>query len=95
MIFHSALKLAQAVRKREISAEEVINYFLRQIEVKEAGIKAFITVCADQALEQAQALDPGRSSGSHQRQYRHQRNKNYLRFSNFSKFLSSLRCNGD
>jgi len=57
MIFHSALKLAQAVRKREVSAEEVINYFLRQIEVKEAGIKAFITVCADQALEQAQALD--------------------------------------
>lgn len=57
MIPDSALKLAQAVRQREISAEEVVDHFLREIEAKDTKIKAFITVCADQSLKEARKLD--------------------------------------
>jgi Asp-tRNA(Asn)/Glu-tRNA(Gln) amidotransferase A subunit family amidase len=48
----SALEIARGVRARELDAIEVVERALREIEAR-PELNAFITVCAEQALERA------------------------------------------
>ncbi|MFZ5569529.1 MAG: Asp-tRNA(Asn)/Glu-tRNA(Gln) amidotransferase subunit GatA [Thermodesulfobacteriota bacterium] len=61
-----ALTIHQAhemLRKRDISAVELTRAVLERIEAVEAGIGAFLTVCAEEALQQAQQADKDLAAG--------------------------------
>jgi amidase len=53
----SATELAEAVRSRHISSQEVIEAHLRRIEAVNASVNAVTVVLAEQALEAAKAAD--------------------------------------
>ena len=57
LCFLSATKLAQMIRTREISAREVMEAHLTQIERTNSAVNAVVTLVADQALEQADEAD--------------------------------------
>lgn len=57
MIPESAVRLANLVRQRKLRAQEVVEYFLQKIKEKDEQLRAFITVCEEEALAQAKALD--------------------------------------
>ncbi len=59
----SATELQQGLRQQAIRATEVIESCLHTIEQTNAKLQAFITVCADQALAEAQQIDAARSRG--------------------------------
>ncbi|MBB4208331.1 amidase [Rhodobaca bogoriensis DSM 18756] len=52
-----AARIQAALRQREVSCLEVMQAHLDQISARNPQINAFVTLCADQALEQALALD--------------------------------------
>lgn len=51
----SLKELAEGIAKKEFSAVEVLQTFLKNIEKKEPDLNAFITVFAERALEQAKS----------------------------------------
>ena len=51
------LKIREKILKKEISSSEITSYYLSQIEKKDKDINAYITVCAQQALEKAKYFD--------------------------------------
>jgi amidase len=53
----SALELAEAIRSRQISSQEVIEAHLRRIEAVNPSVNAVTVVLAEQALEAAKAAD--------------------------------------
>jgi amidase len=53
----TALEQAVAVRRREVSAAELVAHYLRRIEAHDGRLGAFVTVTAERALEQARAAD--------------------------------------
>jgi len=53
----SVVELARQVRGKEISARELAGHALSRIEALDATVGAFVTVDAEQALEQAAAVD--------------------------------------
>lgn len=57
MIPESAVRLANLVRQRKLRAQEVVEYFLQKIKEKDEQLRSFITVCEEEALAQAKALD--------------------------------------
>jgi Asp-tRNA(Asn)/Glu-tRNA(Gln) amidotransferase A subunit family amidase len=59
----TACRLAEALHKRQISAEEAAESYLRRIEEKEPEIGAYLTVTADRALQRARAVDKKRLAG--------------------------------
>ena len=53
----SALEQAAALRRREVSAVELVEHYLARIEAYGKAVGAFVTVTADAAREQARAAD--------------------------------------
>jgi amidase len=59
----SALELAEAIRSRQVSSQEVIEAHLRRIEAVNPSINAVTVVLGKQALEAAKAADRAVSGG--------------------------------
>lgn len=53
----SALELAEAIRSRHMSSQEVIEAYLRRIEAVNPSVNAVTVVLGEQALEEASAAD--------------------------------------
>ncbi len=53
----SALELAEAIRSRQISSQEVIEAHLRRIEAVNPSVNAVTVVLGEQAVEAAKAAD--------------------------------------
>lgn len=53
----------QALLKKEITATEIVQYYLDRIARLDPQIKAFITICSTEALAAAKALDAKFASG--------------------------------
>jgi len=51
----TAVRLAEHIRKKELSPVEVTDYFLRRIEALNPAVNAFCTVDADGAMRAAKA----------------------------------------
>ncbi len=60
---HTLMELAAALQDGEFSARELTEHLLRRIETHQDRLNAFITVTAEQALEQADAADKARARG--------------------------------
>jgi len=59
----SATELRRMLGAREVSARELTNAHLAQIERLQPKVNAFVTVAAEQALDQAEAADQRAASG--------------------------------
>ncbi|MCX5788553.1 MAG: Asp-tRNA(Asn)/Glu-tRNA(Gln) amidotransferase subunit GatA [Elusimicrobia bacterium] len=67
----SAARIAEAVRAREVKAEEVAEAHLKRIRTEDPRVRAFVRVLAEDALEMAREVDakvaegkdPGRLAG--------------------------------
>jgi amidase len=59
----SATELAEAIRSRQTSSQEVIEAHLRRIEAVNASVNAVTVVLAEQALEAAKAADRAVGAG--------------------------------
>jgi amidase len=57
LAFLSAVEQARLVRAGEISATELVTTSLERIERLDPTLNAFVTVCADEALESARIVD--------------------------------------
>ena len=55
--FLSATELAARIRRKELSAKEVMRAHLEQIERVNSAVNAIVTLHADQAMDQARAAD--------------------------------------
>ena len=60
----SATGLARAIASRELSVVEVMQAFLHRIERINPHVNAIVTLCADQALKQAAAMDQAFLAGA-------------------------------
>ena len=63
LIFLSLHELAGRIESREVSPREVVDAHLRQIEALNPELNAFITVCADEAREDAAKAESEIQSG--------------------------------
>jgi len=63
LIYLSATQLAQAIRKRKVSSEEVVNAYLQRIEAINPKINAIVQLVADTARAQARAADAALARG--------------------------------
>jgi aspartyl-tRNA(Asn)/glutamyl-tRNA(Gln) amidotransferase subunit A len=61
--FLSATELSQAIRNSQISPVEATRAYLERIEQVDSRLHAYITVCADQAMDQARQAERELSSG--------------------------------
>ena len=59
----SAIQLRDKIQRGELSAVEVVNYFLRRIEAFDPQIGAFLRTMPEKALAQAKAVDQKRAEG--------------------------------
>ena len=59
----SVTQLSRALCQKEVSAHEVTLAYLEQTETKDPAIAAYLTVCAEQALQQAREIDRARAQG--------------------------------
>jgi len=64
MIGKTIAELASALRSREISSVELTQEYLKRINAANSSLNAFITVCGDQALEQAKSADAALAAGN-------------------------------
>ena len=64
LTFASAAEIARQVSTGDVSAREVAETFIARIAALDRSINCFITVLADQALEQAARLDAARRAGT-------------------------------
>jgi amidase len=62
-IYKSAAAMAAAIRKKEISAHELVCASLRRIEEVNPCLNAVVQVCAQQALEDARDADQAQARG--------------------------------
>lgn len=61
----SAIEIRQKFIRGELSATEIVQYFLNRIEKFDPQVGAFLTVSKERALSKAHALDLKKSSGKH------------------------------
>jgi len=59
----SALEIGERLGKREISAEEVVNYFWERTQKLEPELKSFLTTCPEEATGVARQVDELRRRG--------------------------------
>ncbi len=59
----SATDLASAIAKRELGVVEVMTAFLDRIERVNPAVNAIVTLCAEEALAQARAMDQSFAAG--------------------------------
>jgi amidase len=64
LIYRTAIDLAGAIRRREVSAVEVVQAHLDHIEATNGAINAIVTLCADQALARARLADDALHRGA-------------------------------
>jgi amidase len=57
LAFLSAVEQARLVRSGEVSAHELVSHSLERIERLDPRLNAFVTVCAEEALASARAVD--------------------------------------
>jgi len=63
LIYFSATRLAQLVRDKKVSSEEVVKAHLARIEVVNPKLNAVVTLCAERALREARAADDALARG--------------------------------
>jgi amidase len=63
LAFASAVEQARLVRDAEISAVELVRLYLDRIDALDPQLNAFVTVCGEQALDDARAIDGGAGQG--------------------------------
>jgi amidase len=63
LIYASATALAQAIRAKEVSSQEVVNAYLERIEAVNPRLNAVVQVTADAARDQARAADAALAGG--------------------------------
>ncbi|MEM7336261.1 MAG: amidase family protein, partial [Chloroflexota bacterium] len=63
LCFKSATELARLVRNKEITAVELMEAHLRQIEAINPTVNAFVTLVAEQAIDGAKAADDRQAMG--------------------------------
>lgn len=56
-------KMANALQAKDISSEELTNYYLNRIRAHDKSINSYITVCEESARSQAKAIDNARAKG--------------------------------
>jgi aspartyl-tRNA(Asn)/glutamyl-tRNA(Gln) amidotransferase subunit A len=60
LTYLSIMELSSLIWKKEISATELVKKYLERIERLQYGLKAYITVCDEEALASARAIDESR-----------------------------------
>src|SRR5262245_57980307 len=63
LIYASATALAQAIRSKKVSSEEVVNAYLQRIEAVNPQLNAVVQLTADTALKQAREADAALARG--------------------------------
>ncbi len=63
MEHRSLLEWRESLRRREISAQELVEYYLERIRRLDPQIKAYLTVCEEEARRQAREADRRLSAG--------------------------------
>ena len=63
LIYTSATQLAQAIRAKKVSSEEVVKAYLQRIEAVNPKLNAVVQLAADQALAQAREADAALAKG--------------------------------
>jgi Asp-tRNA(Asn)/Glu-tRNA(Gln) amidotransferase A subunit family amidase len=63
IIYASTTDLADAIRQKEVSSEEVVSAHLDRIEAVNPALNAVVQVSGEQALEQARAADAALAAG--------------------------------
>src|SRR5262245_20843167 len=62
-IFQSAAAMAAAIRKKELSAVELVQAALARTEAVNPALNAVVQLCADEALADARAADHALARG--------------------------------
>src|SRR6201997_4297848 len=62
--FLTATELVRRVRRKELSAREVLDAHLKQIERVNPKVNAIVTLVADQAIETARKADEAQARGA-------------------------------
>src|SRR5437667_373438 len=57
LVWRSVTELSRMIQTKEVSPVEVVRAFLERVAALDGKLKAFITVCADAALEAARAAE--------------------------------------
>lgn len=57
LLFNSAVEIAAAIRRREVSATEIVQAHLQQIEAVNPALNAVVQVVAERALAEAKTAD--------------------------------------
>lgn len=60
-----AVELSEAIKRGEVSSEEITKMFLSRIFEVDEKVKAFITVCEEEAIKTAKELDRKRGTGDY------------------------------
>src|SRR3984957_7703285 len=59
----SAIQLNEKFLKDELSAQEIISYFLNRIDTLDPQLQAFLAVFRERSLEKAKAIDAKKANG--------------------------------
>jgi amidase len=62
LAFAPATEQARLVRESEVSSVELVELYLERIERLDSQLNSYVTVCAEEALEEARARDTAESS---------------------------------